>query len=469
MVKNKIWLIWLAVMGENLARNIANNWYKISVYNRTSEKTKNLIEKKYSQNLYWTYSLKEFVESLETPRKIIIMVQAWPAIDQVINDLKEFIEPNDIIVDCWNSFYKDTKRRYESLKIENISFIWCWVSGWEEWALNWPSIMPGWDLKSYENVKNILESIAAKDFKWWKCVSYIWESGSWHFVKMVHNWIEYAIMQMMAEWYDILRKVYNIKAPQIAEIFELFNDGKLNSYLFEISGKVLRKKDEFRENEYLIDNILDKAWAKWTGLWTSIEWLENGSPVWTIIEATQARTISAKINLREKLSKEYNISKIDIDIELNYFIKVLWDTLYNWMLISYAQWLSLIKETSIKENWNINMEEITRIWQWWCIIRAKILEFLTDTYKKNNEVFNILELEEIRNELVNNLDSYKITINIWINNNIPTPSLSSALNYFYAITSDETAANFIQWLRDYFGAHTYERIDREWIFHTNWE
>lgn len=469
MTKSKIWLIWLAVMWENLARNIANNWYKISVYNRTEEKIKNFIDNLYSENILWTYNLEEFVKSLETPRKIIIMVKAWIAVDKVIENLIPLLDKNDIIIDSWNSFYKDTIRRYEFLKNYWLKFIWCWVSGWEEWALKWPSIMPGWDIEDYNAIKNILNDISAKDFKWWKCVSYIWNNWAWHFVKMVHNWIEYAIMQMIAEWYDILRKSSNLKAYEIWKIFDEYNKWKLNSYLFEITSKVLSKKDDLNENQYLIDYIRDTAWSKWTWLWTSIEWLEKWQAIWTIIEATEARSISSNKVLREKLSNIYNLEKNNLNINFDDLIKNLEDTLYIWMIISYAQWLMLINETSKQEKWNINIAEVTRIWQWWCIIRAKLLEFLTDIYSKNTSVENILELSEIKNEILSSIEQYKNTIKVWVDLWIPTPSLSSWLNYFFGITSEKTSANLIQWLRDFFWAHTYNRTDIEWIFHTKWE
>lgn len=468
MTQANIWLIGLAVMWENLARNIANNGFKISVYNRTWEKTKTFIWNNYSPNLEWTYSIQDFVSSLETPRKIIIMVKAWKPVDGVISELLPFLDAWDIIIDCGNSYYKDSQRRFHMLQEKNIEFIWCWVSGGEEGALHGPSIMPGWTLKAYSHVQEILEKISAWDFHNQKCVSYIGENGSGHYVKMVHNGIEYAIMQMMAEWYDILRKHYHLSAPEIAKIFAWYHNGKLNSYLFEISEKILQKQDEFNSEKYLIDEILDIAWAKGTWLWTSTEWLEKQSPIWAIIEATQARSLSGKKQLRNKLSNIYQLSSHTPNISLEDFIVFLWDALYSGMLLSYAQWLQLIKDASTEENWNVNMAEITRIWQWWCIIRAKILDFLTQTYTKQPNVENILELPEIKDELLNSLWNYQKTLEIALWAHIATPSLSSALQYFYGITQSHGSANFIQGLRDYFWAHTYQRKDRDGIFHTEW-
>lgn len=468
MNDSKIWLIWLAVMWENIARNIANNGHRISVYNRTGDKTSDFISKWYSENLLWTHTIKEFIDSLESPKKIMIMVKAWDPVDAVISSLKPFLNKDDLIVDLWNSFYRDTQRRYKELKDIWINFIWSGVSWWEEWALNWPSIMPGWDIQAYKYIENILADISAKDFSGWKCVSYIWNDGAWHYVKMVHNGIEYAIMQMMAEWYDIFRKVYKLSAPEISRIFQGYNNWKLNSYLFEISSKVLSKEDMFNKDQFMIDNIRDTAWAKWTWLWTSIEWLEKWLSVSSIIEATLSRAISSNKDIRTKLSTIYWPKIYKTDILLEDFIKILETTLFSGMLISYAQWLALIKETSKQENRNINLSEVTRIRQWGCIIRAKILSFLTEIFAKNNTFDNILELSEIQSEISSSLDNYKTTLYTTFSNDIPTPSLSAALNYFLSITSQHSSANFIQWLRDYFWAHTYERDDREWSFHTNW-
>jgi len=272
MKKANIGLIGLAVMWANLARNISNNWYKTVVYNRSSDKTKEFVKNFWNENLTWSYNLKEFVETLETPRKIIMMVKAWDPVDQLIKQLLEFVEKWDILIDCWNSFYKDSVRRYDYLQEKWINFVWCWVSGGEEWALNWPSIMPGGNDYSWMQLKNIFESISAEDFSWGKCVTYIWKSGAGHFVKTVHNGIEYAVMEMIAEAYDSFRKIYKLDAKEISDIFEKYNSWKLNSYLFEITYKVLRQKDDINNSEYLIDKILDKAGAKWTWKWTTIEW-----------------------------------------------------------------------------------------------------------------------------------------------------------------------------------------------------
>jgi len=468
MKKASIGLIGLAVMWANLARNIANNWYKTLVYNRSENKTRDFLEEYWSENLDWSYDLKEFVTKLETPRKIIIMVKAWKPVDGLIDTLIPLLDKEDIIIDCGNSFYWDTNRRFSYLKEKWINFIWCWVSGGEEWALNWPSIMPGWDKESWLKIKNILEDISAEDFNWWKCVSYIWNAWSGHFVKMVHNGIEYAVMQMISEAYDSLRKIYKLNPKEIANIFKKYNEWKLNSYLFEITYKVLEKKDEFDDNEYLIDKILDKAGAKWTWKWTSIEWYERARSISTIWEATFARAISSQKELRTKLSNIYNIEQNNETLSLEEYVKSLENTLYVAMLFAYAQWYSLIAETSKVEKWDISLADLSRIWQWGCIIRAQILGFLNKAFTSNKDFEHLLELGEISDEINKSLLDYKKVIKINTDNNIAIPSLSSGLNYFYGMIQKDSSANLIQWLRDHFWAHTYERNDREWTFHSDW-
>jgi 6-phosphogluconate dehydrogenase len=459
----------MAVMWSNLARNIADKWHKTVVHDRSKWVLDKFIDEYWNENLYWAEELESFVNSIERPRKIIMMILAWSPVDETIQKLKPFLDKWDILIDCWNSFYKDTQRRYSELEELWLNFIWCWVSGWEEWALNGPSIMPWWKKSVYIELKDIFESISALDFNKWKCVAYIWENWAWHFVKMVHNGIEYAVMQMIAEAYDSLRKIYWLSSPEISEIFSVFNKWKLNSYLFEISSKVLLKKDEFNQESYLIDKILDSAWAKWTWKWTSIEWLDRAESVSTIVEATFSRAISTEKTLRTKLSKKYAQVHLKKNIELKWFVELLENSLYIWMLFAYAQWYSLIKKTSLEENWNVDLSEISRIWQWWCIIRAKILDFLTQTFRHNEDFIHLFELNEINEEIMDNIADYKKLLSINLENDIPCPALSVWINYFFSMTQEDSGANMIQWLRDFFWAHTYKRKDMDWTFHTNWQ
>lgn len=450
--KHDIGLIGLAVMGANLARNIASRDYSVALYNRTYQRTEKFIAQKHSPLLHGYTDLKSFVASIQRPRKIIIMVQAGNPVDQVIAELTPLLDPEDLIIDCGNTRYKDTQRRSATLATSGISFIGCGVSGGEEGALYGPSLMPGGKLEDYQKVQEILESIAAQDFSGGKCVSHIATDGAGHYVKMLHNGIEYAIMQMMAEAYDLLRKVYQLPAPKIAEIFGSYNQGRLDSYLFEIAEKMLKRADEFNPEGSLVDYILDIAGAKGTGLRSSTEGLERASGVESIIAATQARNISGHKDLRVRLDAHYQL-RTDLIGEippLENLIPQLEETLYAGMLLSYAQGLHLIQQAATAEGREINMAEITRIWQGGCIIRAKILEFLTQVYAQDTQVENILELDAIRDQLKASLPHYQKVLTLALQQGVATPSLSSGLNYLYAISNANSSANFIQGLRDYF-------------------
>ena len=488
---NNIWLIGLAVMWQNLVRNIARNWFSVSVYNRTSSVTDEFIAQN-NNNIHGYNDLTEFVKSLETPRKIIIMVKAGDPVRAVIDQLVEiWVGSWDIIMDCGNSYWEDTEARAESLKHYWINYIGCGVSGWEEGALNWPSIMPWisnkkslWSSeeidvsKTYSQISPILEKIAAKDFEWNPCVTFVWNNWAGHFVKMIHNGIEYAIMQMIAESYKHLKDIYWVSEEEkdgltpvdLSNIFKEFNKGKLNCYLIEITGEVLAQKDEFIEGAFLVDMIKDTAGAKWTGLWTSLDGLNNQIDVSSIIAATYARVNSSKKELRNELSKLYsNKFEYKERISLKSFIPLLENALYIWMVLAYAQGLALIQKLNIEHEWNINLSEVVRIWQGGCIIRSELLKTLQTELKKNNNLENILFLDFAQKEINKNLKDLNFVITESIEKRIATPTLSSALEYFYSITEKQSNANLIQGMRDYFGAHTYERVDREWIFHTKWD
>lgn len=467
MKKSDIGLIGLGVMGTNLARNIASKDFKISVFNRTTEVMKVAVEKFGSENFAGFENLKDMVVSLEKPRKIILMVKAGPAVDSVIDSLKPFLDAGDIVIDCGNSNFKNTIKRFEDLRGDNIHFVGCGVSGGEEGALKGPSLMPGGTKEAWVQIKNIFETIAARDFNGGPCVTYIGDNAAGHYVKMVHNGIEYGIMQIMAEAYDLLKKVYKLEANKISEIFNNLNSGILKSYLFEISSEVLGKKDEFNKG-YLIDFILDKAEQKGTGKWTVIDALEKGVSLSTITEAVFSRINSSNKQLRSGLSKKYQKENMQTETELDDFIKVLEEALYAAMLITYAQGYSLIQNAAEENNWDINLAEISRIWEGGCIIRAQLLNELYKGFEKNPEAKHLFEIEELGALLKKNIPALRKMAVFAIAKGVPVPALSSAIAYFDAITSENLPANFIQGLRDYFGAHTYERIDKEGIFHTKW-
>ena len=458
--KSAIGLIGLGAMGTNLARNIANKKFRTLVYNRTTEKTKKFIKEYGSEYLDGETNLKTFVLKLERPRKIIIMVKAGVPVDVVIKQLLPHLDKNDIIIDCGNSNYKDTQRRFEELIKKKIDFIGCGVSGGELGALNGPSIMPGGSKSAFKKIEPIFKKIAAKDFGNKPTLAYIGDNGAGHFVKMAHNGIEYGVMQIMAEAYDILRTANKLKAPEIAKIFAKFNKGKLSSYLFDISTSVLSKKDN---KGYLVDNILDKAAQKGTGRWTAIASLENSVSFPTLAEAVSSRVISNSKKDRIQNSTTYNKAAVKHKVSL----KTLENAIYSAILITYAQGYDLIIKTAKEEKWKINLSEISRIWEGGCIIRAKLLNFLHKAYKKSDK--HLFQIPAISKELKNSINDLRFAVTFTSQNSIPAPGLSSALTYFDSLTSKNLPANFVQGLRDYFGAHTYERTDKKGHFHTDWQ
>ena len=356
MPKAEIGLIGLATMGANLARNISNKGFKTCVFNRSVEKTEAYIKEFGSENLIGSKSLKEFVKSLSSPRKIIIMVKAGDPVDSVIEQLIPLLDKGDLIIDCGNSNFRDTIHRTSKLKEKKLLYLGCGVSGGEEGALHGPSMMPGGSKSSYKKVEKIFSKISAKDFQGDPCITYIGDNGAGHYVKTVHNGIEYGVMELMAEAYEILRSIYKLSAPEISEIFAGYNRGKLKSYLFEIAVEVLARKDEFRKG-YLIDHILDKAGQKGTGRWTAIDSLERATGLPTITEAVFARITSGDKEVRKKLSKIYKIPSKKKSIPLAKFIPILRDAIYAAMLSSYAQGYDLIQKAAMEEKWEINLSE----------------------------------------------------------------------------------------------------------------
>jgi 6-phosphogluconate dehydrogenase len=465
MEKSKIALIGLGVMGTNLARNIADKGFKISVYNRTTETMKEVVSNYGSENFVGFETLEEMVESLEAPRKIIIMVNAGKAVDAVIESLRPLLEKDDVVIDCGNSNFNNTKRRFDDLQKDDIHFVGCGVSGGEEGALHGPSMMPGGTEHAWNQMKDIFEPVSARDFNGGPCVTYIGDNAAGHYVKMVHNGIEYGVMQVMAEGYDLLKRTYNLEAPEIAEIFKKYNQGILQSYLFEIASEVLSKKEG---DEYIVDMILDKAAQKGTGKWTAIDALDRGVGLSTITEAVYARANSSQKDLRVKLSKNHIKSDSETKVELDQFLKILEQALYAAMMISYAQGYHLIQTAAEENGWEINLSEVSRIWEGGCIIRAKVLNELHKGFEKHPKNSHLFEIEELAGPINSAIPALR-KINIFgISKGVPIPALASALAYFDTITSEKVPANFIQGLRDYFGAHTYERTDKEGTFHTEW-
>ncbi len=455
----KIGLIGLGTMGANLARNVASKGHSIVTYNRTTATMEEFINEHGSDLLTGEAELEDFVKALEVPRKIIILVKAGGAVDAVIEGLKPFLDKGDIIIDGGNSLFTDTQRRFTTLAEEGLQFVGCGVSGGEEGALHGPSLMPGGSESAWNEIKEIFEDIAARDFNDGPCVTYVGDNGAGHYVKMVHNGIEYGVMQIMAEGYQLLSEMYGLSADDIGEIFEKYNEGKLKSFLFEIAIPVLQKKEG---DTNLIDLILDKAGQKGTGRWTAIDALERGVVLSTIAEAVNARGVSSFKERREALSKIHPDHEAKGTESKDDFIKQLEDAMYTSMLCSYAQGYELIQTAAKEEEWNIDLAEVSRIWEGGCIIRAEVLNELHKFFEKSPDS-HLLEMEDF-----GDLTSLRSVCSVASDQGLPIPCLAASLNYFENSTRARTSANMIQGLRDFFGAHTYERTDKEGSFHTEW-
>lgn len=472
----------MATMGENLALNIANHGFKISVFNRTTEKTKKFIEKfekKYSNKssknslLTGTYTLKEFVSSLETPRKIILLVKAGEAVDAVIHELKPLLTKNDILIDCGNSHFKDTERRQIELNKNNLNFIGCGISGGEEGALKGPSLMPGGDKEAWKKIRQIFEKIAAKDFSGLPCTTYIGPHGSGHFVKMVHNGIEYAIMQLIAESYDILKNIGKFSNSELAKIFTDYGKTKnLKSFLIEITAKIFTKKDPFKNSKYLIDFIKDSAGQKGTGKWTTEIAHDLGIYTPAINVAVDARIVSGDTKVRamsQGMLKQNITAKKLTPLAKKNLIKQVENALELATILCYEQGISLISKTSKEYNWNLNLAEITRIWQGGCIIRSSYLKDLTSALNPANQKAALSAFQKIMKTLNGEKQkSWRKLLALALESGVPIPAFYACLSYFDSYAKARLPQNLIQAQRDFFGAHGYERTDKEGSFHTEW-
>lgn len=467
MSTQQIGVIGLAVMGKNLAFNIAEHGYTVSVYNRSSEKTKELLNESVFSNLIGTFSLEEFVQSLETPRRIILMIKAGKPIDDTIGQLLPYLSKGDILIDGGNSFYQDTIRRNIELKAMGFHFIGTGISGGEEGARKGPAIMPGGDLEAYKLIEPILNDISAK-VNGEPCCTYIGENGSGHFVKMVHNGIEYADMELICEAYFIMKKLFHLTAPEFHEIFAEWNQGELNSYLIEITSDIFTKKDSETGN-YVVDMILDKAGQKGTGKWTSQVSLDLGIAIPTITEAVFQRSLSSAKEERIAASTllSFNAPKIEISNKKE-FIESIRRALYASKICSYAQGFSLLREASKQNQWSLKLGEISKIFRGGCIIRAQFLNKIKDAYDKDPELTNLLLDDYFKNIIEQYQQDWRKVVATAIEAGIPAPGFTSALSYFDGYRCAELPMNLLQAQRDYFGAHTYERTDKEGIYHTQW-
>ena len=464
-----IGLIGLAVMGQNLVLNMNDHGYTVAVYNRTTSKVDAfLANEAKGTKVVGTHSLEELVASLKRPRKVMLMVKAGKPVDAIIEQLIPLLEPGDIILDGGNSYYPDSIRRTAYLEEKGLHFIGTGVSGGEEGARFGPSIMPGGSPKAWPFVKDILQSIAAKVDDGTPCCDWVGENGAGHFVKMVHNGIEYGDMQLISEAYDVMKRLLGLSNQEMSAIFGQWNEGKLDSYLIEITRDILAYTDE--EGVASIDVILDKAGQKGTGKWTASDALEQGIPLTLISEAVFARFLSALKDERTTASTVLSGPTPAFDGDAEAFINDLRDALFAAKIISYTQGYMLMRAAAADYKWNLNYGGVALMWRDGCIIRSVFLGNIKEAFDKNPTLVNLLLDDYFKEQVERAQAAWRRVVAAAVMHGIPVPALSSALAFFDGYRTERLPANMIQALRDYFGAHTYERIDRDRgvFFHTNW-
>lgn len=469
MSKQQIGVVGMAVMGKNLALNIESRGYSVALFNRTGTKTTDVVEEHPDKNFKATYTIEEFVDSIEKPRRILLMVKAGPATDATIQELLPHLDKGDILIDGGNTFFQDTIRRNEELANSGINFIGTGVSGGEEGALKGPSIMPGGQKEAYELVAPILEQISAKAEDGTPCVTYIGPNGAGHYVKMVHNGIEYGDMQLIAESYDLMKNILGLSVDEMADIFKEWNEGELDSYLIEITADILTRKDDEGTGQPIVDVILDAAGNKGTGKWTSQSALDLGVPLPLITESVFARYISAYKDERLQASKILtHTNDFEFNGDKKEFIEKIREALYFSKIMSYAQGFAQLRVASKDYGWDLPFGEIAKIWRAGCIIRARFLQKITDAYENNPDIENLL-LDDYFVEITKKYQqAVREVVALAVQAGVPVPTFSSAIAYFDSYRAERLPANIIQAQRDYFGAHTYERVDKEGIFHYSW-
>jgi len=468
MSKADIGLVGLAVMGENLVLNMESHGFTVAVFNRTVEKVDNFISGRgKGKNVIGTHSIEELISSLKSPRKVMLMVKAGKPVDDFIELLIPHLDKGDIIIDGGNSHYPDTTRRTEYLESKGLLYIGTGVSGGEEGALKGPSIMPGGSPAAWQHVKPIFQSIAAKVEDGTPCCDWVGEKGAGHFVKMVHNGIEYGDMQLICEAYQIMKDLLGLSYDEMYNVLKEWNEGELDSYLIEITRDILN----FRENgEPLVEKILDTAGQKGTGKWTVLASLDFGAPLTLIGEAVYGRTLSALKDDRVEASKVLSGPKPKFEGDKKQFIEDLRLALFASKMVSYAQGYILMRYAAKEFGWNLNYGGIALMWRGGCIIRSVFLGKIKEAFDKNPDLTNLLLDPFFKDKIETSQKSWRRVISTAVTNGIWIPALSTALNYFDGCRNSRLPANLLQAQRDYFGAHTYERVDkpRGEFFHTNW-
>lgn len=472
MTKPQVGMIGLAVMGSNLARNIESRGFPVAVFNRSGDVTKEFMSKFGAKDgkpagFVASYSLQDFVKSMAAPRQIFIMIKAGASTDAVIDQLAPLLDKGDIVIDGGNAYFKDTIRREEKLKAMGLNFLGIGISGGEEGALRGPSLMPGGPREAWQIVAPLLEKIAAQADG--ACTNYVGPDGAGHFVKMVHNGIEYGDMQLIAEAYDILRNVVGCKPEELKSIFEKWNQGPLSSYLIEITAKIFAKKDSDSAG-YLVDKILDKAGQKGTGMWTAQVALDLGISIPTISSAVDARVLSSMKDERVLATKAFQGPAVD-DFTGNReeFISAVHDALYAAKIMSYAQGMALIAAASKQWNWGLKLNEIAALWKGGCIIRAKFLDEIRRAFSSQPAPANLLMDSFMKKEVTRCAPSLRKVVGVAVLRGVPTIGFSASLSYFDSYRTENLPQNLTQAQRDFFGAHTYERKDKSGHFHTEWE
>lgn len=469
-MKADIGLIGLAVMGENLALNMESKGFSVAVYNRSFPGEEGVVDRFINgrgkgKHFIGTHSIEQLVDSVARPRKIMMMVKAGSPVDELIAQLVPFLSPGDVIIDGGNSDFHDTERRVKEVENKGMYFIGTGISGGEEGALRGPSVMPGGSAAAWPLVKDILQGISAKLDDGTPCCEWIGSGGAGHFVKMVHNGIEYGDMQLISEAYALLKYRKGLDNDALAIIFDEWNGGELDSFLIEITANILRFRDE--DGKSLLDKILDVAGQKGTGKWSAIAAMDENDPLTLITEAVYARLLSALHDERQRASGLYP-EQVKVNKEL--FIEEVRQALYAAKLVSYAQGFSLLRRASERYGWELDFGTIARIWRKGCIIRSAFLQKITEAYRKNPDLENLLFDDFFRSKIQSALPAWRKMVAEGALSGVALPAMSSALTYFDGLRTLNSAANLIQAQRDYFGAHTYERTDRErgHFFHTNW-